>query len=43
MLTQLKAVRKKYLVNFKRISFGIIFIKSSFSALIVTKMMFVNF
>lgn len=42
-ITQLKAVRKKYLVNFKRISFGIIFIKSSFSALIVTKMMFVNF
>lgn len=43
MITQLKAVRKKYLVNLKHISFGKIFIKSSFSELIVTKIMFVNF
>lgn len=38
-----KAVRKNYLVNLKHISFGKFFIKSSFSELIVTKKMFVNF
>lgn len=43
MINLLKAVRKKYLVNLKHISFGKIFIKSSFSELIVTKIMFVNF